>query len=325
MLAHRHGTRVALIVSLSAPAHAQHAIRLELEQVTSDTKNARPDQWKVDVNQLTATWTTPWGVATFRAEIPKVIDAGGAEGRMSITVRAAASRFAPSMGFLGEVEPQSQVSLVVVAEPHEYKSQTQQFTLKPRANYSEGYSPVMQVRIGDAVAFYFKYRVVRGDVASPASASLPGARVCATPGIYLEQISKSEDARNMSTPDKWTHDLNAGTASWSPPWGSSTYAVQMPTVISPEGVEARMTIHLTAAKNSRYAAQIGFLGEVEPQSQVTLHLVGEPGETKSQTQTFVLKTRHDYSQGYEPTLLMRLDGGPTYYYKYRVVRCPTGG
>jgi hypothetical protein len=307
------------VAALSGPRGASAAVRLELQETTVDaTGMLLADRWRYDVKQLTATWSPPWGQATYRIEMPAVIDEGGAQARLSMTVAARGGRFAAGMQFNAEVEPASQVALSVLAEPGENKSETKTFTLKPRSAYSEGYSPVMQVRIGDGPVFYFRYKVVRD--AEPSRPLPQTAGLCATPGIYLQREAISEDARGMLLSDQWTHDVNQGTASWSPPWGRATYRVELPAVIGPGGAEGRMSINVSAA-GGRFAPGMQFNGEVEPSSQVEFSVLAEPGENKAQSKTFTLRPRSNYSENYSPTFQVRIGDGPVFYYRYKVVRC----
>ena len=162
--------------------------------------------------------------------------------------------------------------------------------------------------------------------AVPARAQVVGSvgRPCVAPGTYLELINKSERAGEFAYGrEAWTYDLNAGTGTFTSPSGRVQYKVEMPTVIGPEGAEARMTMTVTGFPGrGGKDGVIGFLGEVEPESQVTFQVKADAGQTKTDTKTFVIKPRANYSEGYDPVPLMRLVGGLDFLYKYRVVRCP---
>jgi len=113
---------VAMTASMPTLAQAQN-VRLELEEVSTDARGIMfADKWTHDAQQGTAQWSPPFGQASYRVELPKVIDSAGPSGSFSLRVTAAErSRFAPGIGLKGEVEVNPAAQLGVLAEPGETK------------------------------------------------------------------------------------------------------------------------------------------------------------------------------------------------------------
>jgi hypothetical protein len=135
---------------------------IELEQVTADAAGSMmPERWTIDPARGIVQWSPPFGQASYRVVMPRIIDASGVEASFTIRVSAAPrSRFAPGMGLKGEVEASSPPHMGVLAEPGETKEETKTVRLTP-SRYSEGRQSLMlHVGIQDGPTLVYRYRIV---------------------------------------------------------------------------------------------------------------------------------------------------------------------